>query len=101
MTTWPPMNVERKLSLRTRMRVDFSRATTLVIVALLHVFAHVRRHVAGTAPRTIIVAFRRPYVRPLAGTFCAAGVISEIHGRAPQMRPGRPRAGTNVVAPQA
>src|SRR5260370_2560742 len=84
MTTWPPTKVDRKLSLRTRMRADALRASTLFIVTL-HVFALVRRHVASPAPRTFIFAVRRPYERPLTAALCAAVVIAELHAALPKL----------------
>jgi hypothetical protein len=54
-----PMNVERKLSLSRRMRSDRFRVPTLFIVTL-RIFALVRRHVTGIAPRTVVVALCGP-----------------------------------------
>jgi hypothetical protein len=50
-----------------------------LVVVILHVFAHVGRHVARVAPWTIIVTLRGPYVRPLATALCAAIEVSKGH----------------------
>src|SRR4051794_1595750 len=71
----PPENVVRNASLRSAI---------LFIIALLHILALVRRHVSRAAVRTIIVALRRPHVRPFSTALGAFVVVPELHDRPPR-----------------
>src|SRR5271165_3861376 len=72
MTTLPPAKVPRKASLRRAI---------LFIVALLGIFAFVRRHVACAAERTIIVTLGWPHVGPFAAACGAPVEVAEEHDR--------------------
>src|SRR3954464_15947553 len=77
--TRPPVKVRRRVSLSCRITSVSDDAATLLIVALLHVFALVGRHVPGTAARAIVMAGGGPLVRPFVAAPSTLMVVAKEH----------------------